>query len=177
MHYIIDTKIKSPTKEKSCECGLSELKKKRLSGFEKIGGGKVMDDKVPAKRVKLLIVEDSALLLRLYSEEFSDDGYIVQSCLDGQQALEFVKNNKDIDAIILDAVLPMMDGRELCRRVKKSLPATPVIINSAYDHLENDFKRAGAEEYIVKSSNLSFLKATVKKFMQKKESLSLNAVF
>jgi len=135
-----------------------------------------MGNNNPVIRGKLLIVEDSPFLLRLYAEEFSDDGYVVRGCLDGEQALKIVSKNKNIDVIILDASLPMMDGRELCRQVKKRLPATPVIVNSSYEHLENDFRRAGAEEYIVKSSNLSFLKNTVNKFLLKKESLSLKAV-
>jgi len=134
-----------------------------------------MGNMIPAGKAKLLIVEDSPYLLRLYSEEFVDDGYLVRGCLDGQQALKIMKEHNDIDVVILDAKIPVMDGRELCRKLKKYLPKIPVIVNSAYDHLEKDYKRAGAEEYIIKSSNLSYLKNTVKKFLVRKENICLSA--
>ncbi|RMF92666.1 MAG: response regulator [Candidatus Schekmanbacteria bacterium] len=129
----------------------------------------------PTEKCKILIIEDSPFLLKLYSEELTEEGYMVKGCLDGAQALKMVKMNSDIDLIILDAKLPRMDGREFCKKVKERLPSIPVIVNSAYDHLEDDFKEVGAAEYLVKSSNLTFLKETVKKFLKKKQNFALQS--
>ncbi|MBI5373830.1 MAG: response regulator [Candidatus Schekmanbacteria bacterium] len=113
---------------------------------------------------KLLIVEDSPYLLKLYSDEFEEDGYVVTGCLSGIEALEIVEKDSQFDVIILDARLPVMDGIDFCRVIKKYLPGVPVIVNTAYDHLENEFKDAGVDEYVVKSSDLTVLKKLVRKF-------------
>ena len=70
------------------------------------------------KKNRILVVEDEESLLKLESILLSSKGYSVTGVMDGRSALEEVKANKP-DLVILDIMLPEIDGFEVCRRIKE----------------------------------------------------------
>ena len=105
------------------------------------------------KRNRILVVEDEESLLKLESILLSSKGYSVTGVMDGRAALEEVKANKP-DLVILDIMLPEMDGFEVCRRIKDDpeLSHIPVLILTAKKNCQ-DLDRgqvAGCDAYITK---------------------------
>ncbi len=115
--------------------------------------------------MKILIVDDDQNILRLYKEELEEDGYTIVTASNGQEAMEqFEKENPDL--VTLDILLPDVDGIKLLRQMKEKRPRMPVIMSTAYDY-RDDFAVWASEAYIVKSADLSELKATIKKLIDK----------
>jgi DNA-binding response OmpR family regulator len=115
--------------------------------------------------MKILIVDDDQNILRLYKEELEEDGYTIVTASNGQEAMEqFDKENPDL--VTLDILLPDVDGIKLLRQMKEKRPRMPVIMSTAYDY-RDDFAVWASEAYIVKSADLSELKATIRKLIDK----------
>jgi DNA-binding response OmpR family regulator len=115
--------------------------------------------------MKILIVDDDQNILRLYKEELEEDGYVVVTASNGQEALEqFDKESPDL--VTLDILLPDIDGIKLLRQMKEKRPRMPIIMSTAYDY-RDDFAVWASEAYIVKSADLTELKATIKKLSEK----------
>ncbi len=115
--------------------------------------------------MKILIVDDDQNILRLYKEELEEDGYTIVTASNGQEAMEqFERENPDL--VTLDILLPDVDGIKLLRQMKEKRPRMPVIMSTAYDY-RDDFAVWASEAYVVKSADLSELKATIKKLMDK----------
>ena len=102
---------------------------------------------------KILIVEDEEHLLELESLLLSTKGYEVKGVLDGPSALELVASMKP-DLILLDIMLPVMDGFEVCRQIKanEATRHIPVVMLSAKKSKEDLVKaeQVGADRYITK---------------------------
>ena len=114
--------------------------------------------------MKLLIVDDDLNIQRLYKEELEEEGYDVVIAGTGKDALEmFEKENPDI--VTLDILMPDIDGISLLRKMKEQRPNIPIIMSTAYDY-RDDFAVWASEAYIVKSSDLSELKKTIKKLVK-----------
>lgn len=109
-------------------------------------------------------MDDEDGIQLLYREEFEDEGYIVDSALTGEQALEKFKAQQP-DLVILDINMPGMNGIEVLRQMKEINAGLPVILSSAYQEYKQDFGTWASEEYIVKSANLDDLKAAVHKYL------------
>jgi len=111
--------------------------------------------------MKVLIVDDDINILRLYKEELTEEGYEIVTASNGREALEkFEKENPDI--VTLDILLPDTDGIKLLRQMKEKRPRMPVIMSTAYDY-RDDFAVWASESYIVKSADLTELKAAIRK--------------
>lgn len=111
--------------------------------------------------MKILVVDDDRNIIRYYKEELEDEGYEVVTAHTGKKALElFEKENPDI--VTLDILMPDIDGISLLRQMKEQRPKTPIIMSTAYDY-RDDFAVWASEAYVVKSSNLTELKRTIKK--------------
>ncbi len=113
--------------------------------------------------MKLLIVDDDTNIQRLYKEELEEEGYDVVVATTGKDALTlFEQENPDI--VTLDILMPDIDGISLLRKMKEKRPDIPIIMSTAYDY-RDDFAVWASEAYIVKSSDLSELKKTIKKLV------------
>lgn len=113
---------------------------------------------------KILVVDDEANIRELYREEFEDMGYEVTSVTDGIQALAVLDKTK-FDLVTLDMRMPDMDGIETLRKMKEKDSALPVIICTAYEEYKHDFGSWCSDAYVVKSSDTSLLRETVKKIL------------
>lgn len=113
---------------------------------------------------KILIVEDEAAQRLLYETEIVDMGHEVVLASDGVEAIDMVRKEKP-DLVILDLMMPNMHGLDSLRKVLSINPNIPVIIHTAYSHYKDNFMSWAAEEYIVKSADLSELKGAIKRVL------------
>ena len=100
--------------------------------------------------MRLLVVEDEFDLLRALEKAFQEEGYAVDTASDGEDGL--VKATSwDYDAIVLDLMLPKLDGGELLKRLRR-IKKTPVLVLTARDALPDRVKGldTGADDYLVK---------------------------
>jgi CheY-like chemotaxis protein len=117
---------------------------------------------------KILIVEDEEILLALESTLLASRGYEVKGVMDGPSALESVASMKP-DLILLDVMLPGMDGYEVCRQIKanEATRHIPVIMLSAKKRDEDLVKgeQAGADWYITKPFKSVMVIETIQRFL------------
>lgn len=113
---------------------------------------------------KILLVDDEDSIHLLYREELEEEGYEVHSALSGEEALDKLKIITP-DLVILDINMPGINGIDTLRQIKEKNPTLPVILSSAYQEFKQDLATWASDDYIVKSSNLSELKAAVKKHL------------
>ena len=109
---------------------------------------------------RVLIIEDEPNLRLLYRSELGTEGYEIVEAECGTEALEVLEHEK-IDAVVLDLKLPDCHGLDLLDEVLSRQRNVPIIINTAYHQFRNDFHSWGAEEFVVKSSDLSELKTAL----------------
>jgi two-component system cell cycle sensor histidine kinase/response regulator CckA len=100
--------------------------------------------RTPYKLRKLLVIDDDAQTLALYSSLLMPFGFQVLTAGDGEEAIPVVEQNPDILLVILDLSMPRMDGREWLRWFRGLRKESPVIIVSAYklDSSDEDLKPA-----------------------------------
>jgi CheY-like chemotaxis protein len=116
--------------------------------------------------VKILVVDDEKNILKLYKAELEDEGYNVVTANSGKEALE-VFRQENPDLVTLDIMMPDIDGIQVLRQLKQENPQIPVIMLTAYDY-RDDFSVWVSDAYVVKSSDLANLKATIKQIIEKK---------
>ena len=127
----------------------------------------------------LLIVEDDEVLLRALYMLFHKSKYTIASATDGAMAVQMAQRLKP-DLILLDLLLPKMDGFEVLRIIKadQALKATPVIVLSNLGDI-SDIEKAktlGAEEYFIKANtDLAVLESKVNKLLESKLSPQTNS--
>lgn len=109
----------------------------------------------------ILIIEDERRLNEIISDYFDSEGYKVFSAYDGHQGLEMFKAN-DIDLVILDIMMPKLDGWTVCRRIRQESDALILILSARSD--EDDKLMGfelGADEYVTKPFSPKVLVARV----------------
>ena len=114
---------------------------------------------------KLLLVEDHRDIAEVVIEYFSQHGFRSQHATSGTAALEILENNHNFDAVILDLMLPGVDGLEVCRRIRSSNQSNvPVIMLTARDTLDDKLAgfEHGADDYLVKPFDVEELVARVR---------------
>ncbi len=114
---------------------------------------------------KILVVEDEEAMRMLLKEEFEDEGYDVKSVKNGEEALNYLSSN-DIDLITMDIEMPGMNGLEVAGKVRDMKKDVKIVLVTAYSHYRHDLSSWAADDYVVKSSDLSTLKNKVKKLLE-----------
>ena len=115
---------------------------------------------------KILLVEDEESLRLLYEEELKAEGYEVVTAGNGKEALRQLEGIKP-DLILLDIVMPVMDGMETLGRIMGKKRSIPIIIHTSYPGYREDFMSWAADAYVAKSSDLRELKDTVRDLLKK----------
>ncbi|MDX9833841.1 MAG: response regulator [Desulfobulbus sp.] len=113
---------------------------------------------------RILLVDDEPGIQLLYRGEFEDDGYLIDSALNGAEALDHFRANPP-DLVILDINMPGMNGIEVLRQMKEMRADLPVILCSAYPEYKRDLGSWASDDYVVKSANLDELKSVVRKHL------------
>jgi DNA-binding response OmpR family regulator len=121
-------------------------------------------------RKKILMIDDDEIQLST-AELYLKDEYEIYKAISGEEALKYLYNNEvNPDLIMLDIVMPNMDGWEVFRRIKaiSLLNNVPIVFLTSKDG-ENEKKRArtlGAVDYITKPYNMTFLKNTIAEILR-----------
>ncbi|MFC4651704.1 response regulator transcription factor [Lactococcus nasutitermitis] len=118
----------------------------------------------------ILIVEDERSISDYVKKELIFEDYLVSTAFDGQEALEvFEVAEPAIDVVLLDWMIPKLDGLEVLRRMKKMSPNTPVIFLTARDYVGDKVAGldAGADDYITKPFEIEELLARLRLIFRK----------
>lgn len=118
--------------------------------------------------MKTLIIEDDSKILEVLNLGLREAGFIVEQATDGLSGLEKIKNSV-YDIIILDVMLPMMDGLTLLSKIREEKIRTPVLILSAKKSLEDRVAglQIGGDDYLVKPFAFSELLARVQALLRR----------
>ncbi len=117
--------------------------------------------------IKILLVEDDKNQRKLYEQELADEGYEISSVPGGREALAEIDKDRP-DLVIMDISMPGMDGIEALGKILGVDNTIPVILNTAYANYKDNFLSWAADAYVVKSSDIDDLKATIKKVLAKR---------
>ena len=121
-----------------------------------------------AAKKKILVVDDERDLVDLLALRFQSEGYDVIQAFDGMDGLEKVRANNP-DLIILDVMMPRLNGYQVCRELKQDVKfkKIPIIMLTAKAQESDKFwgMETGAEGYITKPFDFGNLSETVKKFL------------
>ena len=125
------------------------------------------------KQYKIFLVDDDKFLLDMYALKFKNNGHVVFSAGDGEDALKKIKEGLEPDALLLDVIMPGMDGIGLLEEIRKDkLIANTHIIMLTNQGQPQDIERAqnlGVSGYIVKATNIpSEVVAETIKILEKK---------
>ena len=118
--------------------------------------------------MKILLIEDDPLIAEPLAKNLSDQHYIVEVATDGQAGWDLVEFSS-YDAILLDVMLPKLDGISFCRRLRKQGNLTPVILLTGCDASTNKVMGldAGADDYIVKPFDFQELLARIRALLRR----------
>jgi len=120
---------------------------------------------------KILIADDEDLIRRLVVDFFKKDGYEMVEAADGQEALDlFDKFESDFSAVILDIMMPNVDGWEVCRRIRKR-SNVPVLMLTARSQEFDELTafEAGADDYVTKPFSPSVLVKRIEALIRRNE--------
>jgi DNA-binding response OmpR family regulator len=122
---------------------------------------------MPAKKTLILVADDDPQLLRLVSRNLQLDGYEVVAVSDGQQALEQAEAQK-FDAVLLDVMMPKLDGFAVCARVRE-FSTVPIIIVTARGQDQDKVHGLdlGADDYLTKPFSVEELLARVRAVLRR----------
>ena len=114
------------------------------------------------KRGKILVVDDEPDLVIILSNFLSKEGFKVYTAHTGQQAIEKIKNNP-IDLVLLDIAMPVMDGIETLKQIKKIKPEVNVIMITGYRDAEKVVQafRLGAYDCLFKPFDFKYLRKSI----------------
>ncbi|MBQ4284546.1 MAG: response regulator transcription factor [Lachnospira sp.] len=113
-------------------------------------------------KVKVLVVDDESRMRKLVNDFLSKNNYEVIEAADGEEAIDVFYNNKDISLVILDVMMPKLDGWEVCKQIRKD-SKVPIIMLTAKSEERDELQgfECGADEYISKPFSPKILTARV----------------
>lgn len=121
--------------------------------------------------MRILVIEDEAKIAQFIKRGLKEEGYAVDVANDGEEG-HFLLSSNEYDAIILDLMLPKIDGLTLCRTLRKEGNQTPIIMLTAKDTVKDKVKGldSGADDYLPKPFAFEELLARVRVLLRKKDS-------
>jgi len=127
--------------------------------------------------MKILIIEDSERLRRSLSRGFSELGYSVDSAADGRAGLNYARSF-EYEVIVLDIMLPVMDGISVLKALRDARVQSNIIILSAKDQIEDRIKglNLGADDYVCKPFSFDELHARVLTLIRRGHLLKSNII-
>lgn len=117
---------------------------------------------------KILVVDDESRIRKIIKDFLVREGYVVCEAEDGEAALDIFCTNNDIDLIIMDVMMPKMDGWQLCKEVRK-LSKVPILMLTAKSEEQDELKgfELGVDEYISKPFSPKILTARVNALLRR----------
>jgi len=123
--------------------------------------------------MRLLVVEDEKNLNKTLTERLTKIGYTVDSCFDGEDAVYYIENT-EYDGIILDVMMPKINGFDILSIMRQKKILTPVLMLTAKDSDEDIIKGldAGANDYLTKPFSFDILCARIRAMLRVKEKVT-----
>lgn len=127
--------------------------------------------------IKILVVDDESRMRKLVKDFLVKSGYDVIEASDGSEAVDKFYDHKDISLIILDVMMPHMDGWEVCREIR-SISKVPIIMLTARGDEKDELKgfELGVDEYITKPFSPKILVARVEAILRRSQSKENNVL-
>lgn len=127
--------------------------------------------------IKVLMVDDESRMRKLVSDFLTRKGYIVIEAGDGEEALDRFYADKDISLVILDVMMPKMNGWDVCREIRKNSKVPIIMLTAKSDESSelNGFE-CGADEYIAKPFSSKILTARVDALIRRSYSIDSSEV-
>lgn len=124
-------------------------------------------------RVSLLVIEDNEDIATTIREYFTHSGYAVRTAADGLAGVQSALQDRP-DVILLDLMLPKMDGLSVCREIREKAPYIPILMLTAKDDVVDKVLglEMGADDYITKPFNLRELDARVRSVLRRMRAAS-----
>jgi heavy metal response regulator len=121
----------------------------------------------------ILVVEDEVKITRFIKKGLEMEHYTVEVAYDGETALELAEIN-NYDLVILDIMLPKMDGVEVCKKLREKKIETPIIMLTARNTVEDRIRGldAGADDYLVKPFAFGELVARIRALLRREKTVS-----
>ncbi|MBM6752609.1 response regulator transcription factor [Mediterraneibacter glycyrrhizinilyticus] len=120
------------------------------------------------ENIKILVVDDESRMRKLVKDFLTREGYTVLEAGDGMEAMDIFYANKDIALIILDVMMPKMDGWQVCREIRES-SKVPIIMLTARSEERDELQGfdLGVDEYISKPFSPKILVARVNAILRR----------
>lgn len=120
------------------------------------------------EKVKILIVDDESRMRKLIKDFLDREGYQVLEAADGMEAMDVFYANRDVALMILDVMMPRMDGWAVCREVRES-STVPIMMLTARSEERDELKgfELGVDEYIAKPFSPKILVARVNALLKR----------
>jgi len=117
---------------------------------------------------RILIIEDDQAILKILQRGLAYEGYTVDTATEGRSGLMLAREHQP-DLVILDWMLPGMDGLEVCHRMRTASGSVPILMLTAKDAVQDRIQGldAGADDYMVKPFNLDELLARVRALLRR----------
>lgn len=121
--------------------------------------------------MRMLLVEDDPALASSLKQGLQQMGFAVESCQDGSEA-DAILSLRAFDIVVLDLGLPGMSGMEVLKRLRKRGTATPVLVLTAHDALQDRVAglKAGADDYVLKPFDFEELEARLQALLRRTQS-------
>ena len=127
--------------------------------------------------MRLLVVEDEKKLNELIRKKLEKEYYGVDSCFDGEEAVRYVEGT-EYDAIILDIMLPKLDGFEVIKKIRARKNKVPILLLTARDNIDDKVKGLdyGADDYLVKPFIFEELMARIRVLLRRNSGNADNVI-
>ena len=115
----------------------------------------------------ILIVEDTPTSCKYFEKALKKKNSDILIAKNGYEAVEIIKNNKKIDLVLMDIHMPVLNGFEATKQIKKINKNIPVIMQTAYIHSgeEKQSYNSGCDNFLTKPINLNTLLSTVNNYL------------
>jgi two-component system, OmpR family, response regulator MprA len=119
--------------------------------------------------MRILVVDDERAVRESLRRALELEGYTVDLAADGQEALALLESGEEPDAVVLDVLMPEVDGLEFCRRLRRAGSRLPILMLTARAEVENRVEGldAGADDYITKPFALEELLARLRALLRR----------
>ena len=120
------------------------------------------------ENIKILVVDDESRMRKLVKDFLAREGYVVIEAGDGMEAMDIFYEEKDIALVILDVMMPKMDGWQVCREIRES-SKVPIIMLTARSEERDELQgfELGVDEYISKPFSPKILVARVNAILRR----------